>query len=294
MSDHADLAASIVVLTLDRPQLLAETLDSLAALDFPSERYEIVVIDDGPVPKVPPRAGVRVVAHGSHRGINAARNTGMREARSELVCFVDDDIDAPSGWLREVVEAAARHPDAWVIGGPVRLRFEGRQVSSCRYCISWEGSWDLGPDEGPSASNAIGCNMAVRKSAVAAAGPFDEELPPYGEELEWQDRARRMGAVVVNAPDAWLWHRRTSERVRFHNRLGRYYRIGRGHAFSRRSQGLPVEPHPERIPRWLAHAAKHRCSGGVAMVALEVGKLGGIAELAWNRRRSAPVTSPDG
>ena len=53
------------------------------------------------------RPAVRYVPHGAGRGLNAARNTGLREAGGELIAFVDDDVLAPPGWLQALVRGRA-------------------------------------------------------------------------------------------------------------------------------------------------------------------------------------------
>src|SRR5687767_744377 len=120
---------SVVVPTRGRAAYLEVTLDSLLAqrTEIP---HEILVVDDGApdatAEVVAARPAVRYVAHGEKRGLNAARNTGVREARAPLIAFVDDDVLVPPGWLEAVAAGARRHPEAGALGGPIRARFEGR------------------------------------------------------------------------------------------------------------------------------------------------------------------------
>src|SRR4051794_34395208 len=107
-------AASIVIPTEGRVAYLEVTLDSLTSQDA-DEPYELVVVDDAAddaTPEVCERHGVRCVSHNERRGANAARNTGLRETSGELVVFVDDDVEAPPGWLRSYLDGARRHPDS--------------------------------------------------------------------------------------------------------------------------------------------------------------------------------------
>ena len=119
---------SVVVPTRGRAAYLDVTLDSLLAQRAGIE-HEIVVVDDGG--GVPQRPGVRYVSHPQRRGLNAARNSGIRESRAPLIAFVDDDVLVPPGWLAALVEGAARHPEAEAFGGPIRARFEGRVPRGC-------------------------------------------------------------------------------------------------------------------------------------------------------------------
>ncbi|HKP21738.1 MAG TPA: glycosyltransferase family A protein, partial [Thermoleophilaceae bacterium] len=119
---------TVVVPTSGRAGYLEVTLESLRDQSS-AIPHEVLVVDDGAsdaTGEVAERLGARVVRHEERRGLNAARNTGVREAAGELVAFVDDDVFAPPGWLEALAEGASRHPEAEAFGGPIRARFEGR------------------------------------------------------------------------------------------------------------------------------------------------------------------------
>src|SRR5215212_8743208 len=99
-------AVTVVVPTAGRASYLEVTLDSLRRQRTASA-HEILVIDDGAAdatPEVAERYGARLVKHGERRNLNVARNTGVREARADLVAFLDDDVFVPPGWLDALVE----------------------------------------------------------------------------------------------------------------------------------------------------------------------------------------------
>jgi GT2 family glycosyltransferase len=294
-----ELAVSVVVPTRDRPALLEHTLESLLWQDYPRARYEILVVDDCSLTPVRVPAGVRLFRHQQASGPNAARNTGAREARHDLLCFVDDDIEAPPDWLRELATGAGRNPNAWCLGGPIRLRLEDVSLRGCSYCKRQTGETELelGEEERVSSDYMFGANFAVRKRALREAGDFDESRPIYFEELEWQDRVRAAGGEIVYLPAAWLWHRRTRDSMRFRARLLRRFRGGRGYAIYRREQGLRVGSRGDFF-RPLAHAVHHRCPIGLLNAATEAGKLTGTVEYARSRlgsrvrRRRGGAVSP--
>src|SRR6185437_15482303 len=124
---------TVVVPTSGRAGYLEVTLDSLSG-QRTATPHEVIVVDDGSTDataEVAERLGVRAVRHAERRGLNAARNTGLREARGELIAFVDDDVFVPPGWLAALVEGAERHPEGDAFGGPIRARFEGRAPRAC-------------------------------------------------------------------------------------------------------------------------------------------------------------------
>src|SRR5207302_473631 len=94
-----------------------ERLHQVGDRQVPSELtgpYEVIVVDDGTdgaASAVAERTGARLLRPGG-RGPNTARNAGIAAAEAELIALVDDDVEAPPGWLHAVVEGAARHPEA--------------------------------------------------------------------------------------------------------------------------------------------------------------------------------------
>lgn len=80
---------SVIVPTYNRPALLRNCLEALAALDYPAER---------------------------NVGPGAARNTGAEQARGEYLAFTDDDCRPAPDWLRSLAAAHAERP-SHLLGG---------------------------------------------------------------------------------------------------------------------------------------------------------------------------------
>ena len=99
-------AISIVIATYGRPRQLAACLEAVSGLDYPRDRFEVIVVDDGgpePVAPVaePHRDRLRIRVERTERGgPGAARNAGARLADGELLAFIDDDCLPAPGWLR--------------------------------------------------------------------------------------------------------------------------------------------------------------------------------------------------
>jgi glycosyltransferase involved in cell wall biosynthesis len=106
---------SVVIATRDRPKRLAACLESLAAQDYPRQRFEVIVVDDGGysrLRRVATRYRERLRLSTLERpfaGRSAARNQGAARASGELVAFTDDDTEPEPGWLRAL---ATRHAAA--------------------------------------------------------------------------------------------------------------------------------------------------------------------------------------
>lgn len=93
---------SIVVPTYRRPQALRRCLAALSRLDYPRERFEVLVVDDGsdesPEPIVTEARGTvnaRLIQQ-DHAGPARARNRGAAEATGTFLAFTDDDCEPVS------------------------------------------------------------------------------------------------------------------------------------------------------------------------------------------------------
>jgi glycosyltransferase involved in cell wall biosynthesis len=276
---------SVVVPTWNRAGLLADCLKTLRAQDYPLDRFEIIVVDDGSTdatPEVvrrfqdghPPE--VRDI-HQEHKGVNAARNQGIAIARGDPICFVEDDTLMPPGWLRALVEGALRHPEAGVVGGPIRLRFEGTPPRFCgREPLVGEGELELGANE-QRVPWINGGNLAAWCWVFHAAGYFDEQLPQGGEETEWLHRVKAAGYPVWYIPSAWLWHRRTAEGLTLSRLLRRYFIGGTHYAVAARRMEEPFSLGGtlRSLVLSLLHFGRRRCTYGLLKAVWLIGFLAG-------------------
>lgn len=295
MTDPQLPFVSVAVPTYDRARHLARCLESLVRQDYPADRYEIVAADDGSsadtarvVETIRRRVAAPAVTYlrQAHRGLNPARNLALRHASGDPICFVDDDQDVPPGWLAAMVDGCLRHPDVGCIGGPMRLRCEGTLPRTCGREPLGESELDLG-DRILEVEYVWGGNMAVRRAALDAIGPFREDLVLLGgTETEWQDRLRAHGGRVMYFPDAWVWHVRTQAELRIPYLLRRHFQRGRGQAINGARSGRPLDPPAAKLAlrAGLSHALRARCTVGLIDAARNAGRLVGMAETAVRTR----------
>jgi glycosyltransferase involved in cell wall biosynthesis len=267
---------SVVVPTRDRAGYLDVTLTSLADQDF-AEPYEVIVVDDGSrdsTRAVIARHGVRSLVHDPPRGPNAARNEGARVAEADLIALVDDDVFAPPGWLRALVDGATRHPDAQAFGGPIRARLEGPAPRSCGREAPPVTTLDMGAGD-VETGLVWSANMLLRRSALELAGDFDESLPTGGDEEEWLRRLAARGGKVIYIADAGLDHRRVGDDARLRSLMRSAYH--RGYNLRGFDEAHGKAPGVRRELRVLAgcgwHTVRRACPQGLIMGAHSAGRL---------------------
>jgi GT2 family glycosyltransferase len=239
---------------------------------------EVLVVDDGPdeaTRAVAARHGARYLRHDAPRGLNAARNTALRASDAELVCFIDDDIEVRAGWLDALLRAAAECPDdVGVFTGPIHARFEDHRFRTCGREGPPVTYLELGPAD-RDCDHAWGANMAVRRSAVARAGPFDEARELYGDEQEWQARVRAAGGRIRYVAAAALDHRRAGDDARLRALCCAAYRRGQA---SRRFDAFkgsapPIRAELRVLAGCVAHGPRRACMNGPVMTAHSLGRL---------------------
>jgi GT2 family glycosyltransferase len=223
---------SVVVASYNAEATLPACIESLKAQRYPD--YEIVVVDDGSsdgTSRVAETAGVKII-HTPHRGLACARNTGVDAATGEIVAFLDADAHADTDWLYHLVESITRR-EAAAAGGP---NFAPADT---------DGAFDAAPGiprevrgEGDQLLQLCGCNMAVRKSALASVHGFDPPFTSAGDDVDLSWRLAERKEALVHAPAAVVTHHRRAS-------LGEYIRQQRGYGAG---EGLLYKKYPLRAP----------------------------------------------
>jgi glycosyltransferase involved in cell wall biosynthesis len=102
---------SIIVPTFNRGHYIAATIQSLLDINYPKDKYEIIIIDNNSTDNTkdiihqyvnhPSGVAVRYLVE-TRQGVHYARNTAARSARFELLYFTDDDMIAHCELLNEI------------------------------------------------------------------------------------------------------------------------------------------------------------------------------------------------
>jgi glycosyltransferase involved in cell wall biosynthesis len=235
---------SVAICTKDRTATLSRCLESVIALQR-RLHFELLIIDNAPSDSrtadlVERFSEARYVLE-TYPGLNFARNRAWREARGDIIAYLDDDVVVDSGWLAGLQEAWAENPDAAAFTGLVmplsldtraQVLFEKRNGFRRGFDKIRFGQELPRNPLYPCGAGIFGagCNMAFRRDVLRELGGFDEALDtgaplPGGGDLDIFYRIIRAGHVLVYEPSFMVFHEhRASESGLRHQ----YYTWGLG------------------------------------------------------------------
>jgi glucosyl-dolichyl phosphate glucuronosyltransferase len=259
------LQITVILCTHNRARTLVTALESIAGQTVPqSVGWDILVVDNNSTD------GTRRVVEGFQRrypdrfhyflekqqGISHARNSGIREARGEILAFIDDDETAASDWLQNLT--ANLHHGEWSgAGGRILPRWNCPRPmwlsDQSALTMAPLAMFDLGTKEGPLTETPFGANMAFRKEVFSVCGGFRTDLGRVGkgmlsgEDSEFGRRVIAAGKRLRYEPSAVTYH--PVEEYRLHKRyfLQWWFNKGRSdvrefgtHAKSLHFFGIPL------------------------------------------------------
>ena len=218
------MEVSIVVPTHRRPPALRATLEALGNLSFPSNRYEVIVVDDdaggsaGPLVGEMARSFQATLRYVNERsaGVAAARNRGAAVARGDLLIFLDDDMLVDDDHIERHLAARADHGDClvnghWEFTPEVKAALAATPFGRFRMEVEEWVKGGIGKvplDDGRLVPSSVtACNLSIERTRFEELSGFDETFPFAGfEDQELSLRAQRAGCRFVYDPAIRLQH----------------------------------------------------------------------------------------
>lgn len=225
-----------MVATYNRPVQLAALLRALARMDYASDRFEVVIVDDGGQSSLEPVIGLFrdrlsiLLAKQVNAGVGGARQLGLKVARGEYVAFTDDDCEPASDWLRMLERALTATPGCGVGGRtvnalPHNLCLTATQVLENYLRASWSSK--------PGGEQFFGtANLALPADRCRAIGGFESNWAHGGEDRDLCARWTELGHPLVYAPEAVVSH---AHSLSFFAFVRQHFRYGQGAFLFRRA-----------------------------------------------------------
>lgn len=186
---------SLLVPTHNRSLILGKLLESLGRIEtVHGVELELIIVPNGCTDNTlemieQNRGALPFPVHCSEQeeaNLNLARNRCIREAKGEILAFLDDDVWIETHWLKAAVEAYETQP-ADMLAGRVTLWYEaGRPPEwSSSLVERLLSKLDLGDDtiEVFTAGKVVGANFSFRRKVVEGVGGFVAGLDRAGQGL---------------------------------------------------------------------------------------------------------------
>ncbi|HJR62519.1 MAG TPA: glycosyltransferase [Gemmatimonadaceae bacterium] len=215
---------TVVIPVRNGEATLGDCLAAIVAMDYPPDRREIVVVDNGSTDRTPEivrRFGLRYIRE-ERRGAVNARNRAIAETEGEMLAFVDADCMVTKRWLRELMDALADDTNAAAAGELVAYP---PRTDAERYMARRKPLWQQWASARRAPWFLIG-NCAIRRSVFDQIGVLDPAFAVVGcEDIELSRRFFDAGLELRYCPRALAFHRhRATARSLFRQQL----RNGRG------------------------------------------------------------------
>ena len=227
---------SIIIPTMNRKDDLLECLASLQEMDYPKNKVELIIWDNGSidgtlemakleVKKMIPKGWSKIEIIRSHENLGPyiPYNETASKSRNEsqYILGLDDDTVLDKDCLKKLVDATRLDPCAGVVGGRVvYYDFPERTISSAGLINWWLGRFiDLHTDRSTECDYVIGCCWLIDKNIFNEVGGFDKDYFTMQWEMDFCRRVQKRGFKIYYQPEAIIKHKVPLEG----KRVGLYY-----------------------------------------------------------------------
>lgn len=238
--DVPRLKLSAVIISWNQLAFLKTLVDQLLNQDYPSDCYEIIVVDDGSTDgsrewlKQSNDHRVIPVLGDSDSGRAASRNRGIRIAQGDIVVMVDGDHTIDRNFLS--VHARRHAAERCIIVGKSDFA-EQPEYTAINHYLNNGGAAKLPENSRLPGRYFLTRNCSVPHDLLLQIGLFDERFSTWGgEDLDLGIRLQATGVPIYGEPQALAIHHHFRDLCSLMNNIYRY-----GH------DGIPLllEKHPQ-------------------------------------------------
>ncbi|OGM26991.1 hypothetical protein A3D00_05745 [Candidatus Woesebacteria bacterium RIFCSPHIGHO2_02_FULL_38_9] len=214
---------------MNREKSLIETLNSLFKMNYPKNRTEVIIVDngstDGTIEELPSK--LKLIKNKNNKGFAPALNQGIKASKGEYIFVTNDDVVFDRNCLSELVKLAQSDKKIGIVGGKMFFK-NSRIMALPGFRVNlWLGyhPFDLeGQNRTREMDVATGGCMLIRKSMLGKIGLFDEGFFFCGEDYDLCFRAKYAGFKIMYYPIAIVWHEFLNTSKKSFNSLFAHYR----------------------------------------------------------------------
>jgi glycosyltransferase involved in cell wall biosynthesis len=223
---------SVIVPVRNSAKTIGDLMESLMSLEYDPGKLEILVVDgdssDCTRKIVEEYPFLFVEEEG--KGLNAARNTGIKWSTGEIVAFTDGDCVVPPDWARAIARNF-QSPLVGFVGGNVEAYdkegFLSTYMDETFFNTKPSFKWRRVATRLNLRHFPAGCNMAFRRDALAKIDYFDERIEYGFDDLIPVEEVGDTGFQIVLDPEVCVYHQ---HRTNLGDMLLQHFSYGRGGA----------------------------------------------------------------
>jgi glycosyltransferase involved in cell wall biosynthesis len=225
-----ELSISVIVPVLNVAKTVRDLMESLMNLDYDEDKLEIIVVDgdskDG-TREIVQEYPFRLVQQDG-KGLNAARNTGIKYSTGEIIAYTDGDCVVPPNWAKAIV-ANFRDPGVGFVGGTLEGYNKNEPLSNYMdetfFQVIPGFHFRIERTDLRLLQLPAGANMAFRRSALARVDFFDENIIYGFDDLEPVEEMGLKGFRIVLDPEVNVLHQ---HRTTLGGLMKQHFNYGRG------------------------------------------------------------------
>lgn len=196
---------SIIVPVYNGERTIRKCLDSILRLDYPKEKFEVLVIDDESTDKtvqIVKQYPVRLIPK-RHSGYPSTMNVGIKSAKGEIVLNVDSDTYIAEDWLKKAIKEF-NDSEVGVVGG---LISRAPTTSFWAKLVGYDSEYRQHQafQKSKYMDHITTSCTAFRRKLFDDIGFFDESFK-LGSDEDLTHRALKAGWKLVVKKDAICYH----------------------------------------------------------------------------------------
>lgn len=223
---------SVVIVNLNGIEHLKGCLKSLSRLDYPKDKLEIIVVDNGSTDEsvdylAKKHSKVKVLQNSRNEGFAQPSNDGAKAANGEYVAFLNNDMRVERSWLKQLLDTVNR-TGAECVGSTI-LNWDGDKIDFVGGGITFYGKGHqyhynepaskiqelAGGD--PEIMFACGGAMIIKRDVFEEVGEFDGDYFAYFEDVDLGWRLWLEGYKVRLSTNSLVYHKHNSTSKTFNS-----------------------------------------------------------------------------
>jgi len=209
---------SIITVNYNGKQFLNDCFKSLLNLNYPKNKLEIFMVDngsvDGSLDCVRKNFPTVKVIINSENNYTKANNLGIKAAKGDYTALINNDVKVDKNWLKELLYVIGTNPKIGCVCSKV-LFPDGRIQSTGHYEFPnfyWSDRGFKEDNKGQyneieEVSSISHCSALYRGKCFDDVGLLDEDFNMYVEDVDMSIRAKQKGWRLFYVPKSIVYHK---------------------------------------------------------------------------------------